>query len=84
MTVHENPFVPGFVLVAFEDVIAEPPSVRTFDHVWSWSHALFVQTVYLRLHLPPSGSANLTGSRDPLCYDQLPSRLAVTLRLHRL
>ncbi|XP_056462441.1 caveolin-2-like [Gadus chalcogrammus] len=27
--------------VAFEDVIAEPASVRSFDRVWVWSHALF-------------------------------------------
>ncbi|KAK9529066.1 hypothetical protein VZT92_013183 [Zoarces viviparus] len=27
--------------VTFEDVIAEPPSVRSFDKVWVWSHALF-------------------------------------------
>ncbi|KAK5613028.1 hypothetical protein CRENBAI_002920 [Crenichthys baileyi] len=27
--------------VTFEDVIAEPPSVRSFDKVWFWSHALF-------------------------------------------
>ncbi|XP_041836943.1 caveolin-2-like [Melanotaenia boesemani] len=27
--------------VMFEDVIAEPPSVRSFDKVWLWSHALF-------------------------------------------
>ncbi|XP_013864471.1 caveolin-2 isoform X2 [Austrofundulus limnaeus] len=27
--------------VLFEDVIAEPPSVRSFDKVWLWSHALF-------------------------------------------
>ncbi|TNN85641.1 Caveolin-2 [Liparis tanakae] len=27
--------------VIFEDVIAEPPSVRSFDNVWLWSHAVF-------------------------------------------
>uniref|UniRef100_A0A8C8FVL1 Caveolin n=1 Tax=Oncorhynchus tshawytscha TaxID=74940 RepID=A0A8C8FVL1_ONCTS len=27
--------------VTFEDVIAQPPSVRSFDNVWLWSHALF-------------------------------------------
>nr|XP_046241222.1 caveolin-2-like [Scatophagus argus] len=27
--------------VTFEDVIAEPSSVRSFDKVWLWSHALF-------------------------------------------
>ncbi|XP_012715727.2 caveolin-2-like [Fundulus heteroclitus] len=27
--------------VMFEDVIAEPHSVRSFDKVWLWSHALF-------------------------------------------
>ncbi|XP_030586161.1 caveolin-2 [Archocentrus centrarchus] len=27
--------------VAFEDVIAEPVSVRSGDRVWIWSHALF-------------------------------------------
>ncbi|KAM6947107.1 caveolin-2-like [Lycodopsis pacificus] len=27
--------------VTFEDVIAEPPSVRSFDKVWLWSHVLF-------------------------------------------
>ncbi|KAL1272549.1 hypothetical protein QQF64_028411 [Cirrhinus molitorella] len=27
--------------VTFEDVIAEPASVRSFDKVWLWSHALF-------------------------------------------
>uniref|UniRef100_A0A3Q0SYN5 Caveolin n=1 Tax=Amphilophus citrinellus TaxID=61819 RepID=A0A3Q0SYN5_AMPCI len=27
--------------IMFEDVIAEPPSVRSFDKVWLWSHALF-------------------------------------------
>ncbi|KAJ3602652.1 hypothetical protein NHX12_030401 [Muraenolepis orangiensis] len=27
--------------VTFEDVIAEPASVRSFDRVWVWSHALF-------------------------------------------
>ncbi|KAL6457879.1 hypothetical protein MHYP_G00331090 [Metynnis hypsauchen] len=27
--------------VSFEDVIAEPASVRSFDKVWLWSHALF-------------------------------------------
>ncbi|XP_076125343.1 caveolin-2-like [Alosa pseudoharengus] len=27
--------------VTFEDVIAEPPSVRSFDKVWLWSNALF-------------------------------------------
>ncbi|XP_064160021.1 caveolin-2-like [Anguilla rostrata] len=27
--------------VTFVDVIAEPPSVRSFDKVWLWSHALF-------------------------------------------
>ncbi|XP_068450908.1 caveolin-2-like [Clinocottus analis] len=27
--------------VSFEDVIAEPPSVRSFDNVWMWSHTLF-------------------------------------------
>ncbi|KAM3621932.1 uncharacterized protein V6R79_017955 [Siganus canaliculatus] len=27
--------------VTFEDVIAEPRSVRSFDKVWLWSHALF-------------------------------------------
>ncbi|XP_041639513.1 caveolin-2-like [Cheilinus undulatus] len=27
--------------VTFEDVIAEPPSVHSFDKVWLWSHALF-------------------------------------------
>ncbi|XP_071190697.1 caveolin-2-like [Salvelinus alpinus] len=27
--------------VTFEDVIAEPPSVRSFDKVWLWSYALF-------------------------------------------
>uniref|UniRef100_A0A3Q1IUL7 Caveolin n=2 Tax=Anabas testudineus TaxID=64144 RepID=A0A3Q1IUL7_ANATE len=27
--------------VTFEDVIAEPPSVRSFDNVWVWSHGLF-------------------------------------------
>ncbi|XP_076003479.1 caveolin-2-like [Genypterus blacodes] len=30
--------------VSFEDVIAEPPSVRSFDKVWLWSHALFEVT----------------------------------------
>ncbi|KAL2091561.1 hypothetical protein ACEWY4_013824 [Coilia grayii] len=30
-----------FPQVNFEDVIAEPPSVRSFDKVWLWSHALF-------------------------------------------
>ncbi|XP_059415349.1 caveolin-2-like [Carassius carassius] len=27
--------------VTFEDVLAEPASVRSFDKVWLWSHALF-------------------------------------------
>ncbi|KAM8756609.1 caveolin-2 [Acanthopagrus schlegelii] len=27
--------------VTFEDVIAEPPPVRSGDRVWIWSHALF-------------------------------------------
>ncbi|XP_016121811.1 caveolin-2-like, partial [Sinocyclocheilus grahami] len=27
--------------VSFEDVIAEPVSVRSGDRVWIWSHALF-------------------------------------------
>uniref|UniRef100_A0A673HV19 Caveolin n=1 Tax=Sinocyclocheilus rhinocerous TaxID=307959 RepID=A0A673HV19_9TELE len=27
--------------VSFEDVLAEPASVRSFDKVWLWSHALF-------------------------------------------
>uniref|UniRef100_A0AAY4CL07 Caveolin n=1 Tax=Denticeps clupeoides TaxID=299321 RepID=A0AAY4CL07_9TELE len=27
--------------VTFDDVIAEPPPVRSFDRVWLWSHALF-------------------------------------------
>lgn len=27
--------------VTFEDVIAEPASVSSFDKVWLWSHALF-------------------------------------------
>ncbi|XP_036425477.1 caveolin-2-like [Colossoma macropomum] len=27
--------------VSFEDVIAEPASVRSLDKVWLWSHALF-------------------------------------------
>lgn len=27
--------------VTFEDVIAEPVSVRSGDRVWIWSHALF-------------------------------------------
>ncbi|XP_023851120.1 caveolin-2 [Salvelinus sp. IW2-2015] len=30
-----------YLKVTFEDVIAEPPSVRSFDKVWLWSHALF-------------------------------------------
>ncbi|KAF7661943.1 hypothetical protein LDENG_00250280 [Lucifuga dentata] len=30
--------------VTFEDVIAEPSSVRSFDKVWLWSHALFEVT----------------------------------------
>uniref|UniRef100_A0A671Q965 Caveolin n=1 Tax=Sinocyclocheilus anshuiensis TaxID=1608454 RepID=A0A671Q965_9TELE len=28
-------------IVTFEDVLAEPASVRSFDKVWLWSHALF-------------------------------------------
>ncbi|XP_051996503.1 caveolin-2-like [Xyrauchen texanus] len=36
--------------VTFEDVIAEPASVRSFDQVWLWSHALFeVQTRLYRV-----------------------------------
>lgn len=27
--------------MTFEDVIAEPPSVRSGDRVWIWSNALF-------------------------------------------
>lgn len=27
--------------VNFEDVIAEPASVRSFDRLWVWSHVLF-------------------------------------------
>ncbi|RXM93941.1 Caveolin-2 [Acipenser ruthenus] len=27
--------------VTFEDVIAEPQSIHSFDRVWLWSHALF-------------------------------------------
>lgn len=27
--------------VSFEDVIAEPVSVRSGDRIWIWSHALF-------------------------------------------
>lgn len=30
-----------FRQVSFEDVIAEPVSVRSGDRVWIWSHALF-------------------------------------------
>ncbi|XP_026774814.2 caveolin-2-like [Pangasianodon hypophthalmus] len=30
-----------FLKVAFEDVIAEPASVHSFDKVWLWSNALF-------------------------------------------
>nr|XP_015202873.1 PREDICTED: caveolin-2-like isoform X2 [Lepisosteus oculatus] len=30
-----------FCKVSFEDVIAEPDTVHSFDKVWIWSHALF-------------------------------------------
>lgn len=30
-----------YLQVTFEDVIAEPVSVRSGDRVWIWSHALF-------------------------------------------
>ena len=36
-----NGALPSCLQVTFEDVIAEPPSVRSFDKVWLWSHALF-------------------------------------------
>uniref|UniRef100_A0A3Q2Q0H6 Caveolin n=1 Tax=Fundulus heteroclitus TaxID=8078 RepID=A0A3Q2Q0H6_FUNHE len=38
---HGNFCVCMCLKVMFEDVIAEPPSVRSFDKVWLWSHALF-------------------------------------------
>ncbi|KAM8756313.1 caveolin-2-like [Acanthopagrus schlegelii] len=52
--------------VTFEDVIAEPPSVRSFDKVWVWSHALFevsrlwcYRLVSLLLAVPVSLAAGL-------------------------
>ncbi|KAM9758329.1 caveolin-2-like [Menidia menidia] len=52
--------------VMFEDVIAEPPTVRSFDKVWLWSHALFevsrlwcYRLISLLLALPVSLAAGL-------------------------
>lgn len=52
--------------VTFEDVIAEPPSVRSFDKVWVWSHALFevsrlwcYRLISLLLAVPVSLAAGL-------------------------
>ncbi|XP_038553919.1 caveolin-2-like [Micropterus salmoides] len=52
--------------VTFEDVIAEPPSVRSFDQVWLWSHALFevsrlwcYRIISLLLAVPVSLAAGL-------------------------
>ncbi|XP_071394267.1 caveolin-2-like [Centroberyx affinis] len=52
--------------VTFEDVIAEPPSVRSFDKVWLWSHALFevsrlwcYRLISLLLAVPVSLAAGL-------------------------
>ncbi|XP_061584484.1 caveolin-2-like [Cololabis saira] len=52
--------------VMFEDVIAEPPSVRSFDKVWLWSNALFevsrlwcYRLVSLLLAVPVSLAAGL-------------------------
>ncbi|XP_056156529.1 caveolin-2-like [Lampris incognitus] len=52
--------------VTFEDVIAEPPSVRSFDKVWIWSHALFkvsrlwcYRLISLLLAVPVSLAAGL-------------------------
>ncbi|KAM4740165.1 caveolin-2-like [Anableps anableps] len=52
--------------VMFEDVIAEPPSVRSFDKVWLWSHALFevsrlwcYRVISLVLAVPVSLTAGL-------------------------
>ncbi|XP_072239257.1 caveolin-2-like [Leuresthes tenuis] len=52
--------------VMFEDVIAEPPSVRSFDKVWLWSHALFevsrlwcYRLISLLLAVPVSLAAGL-------------------------
>uniref|UniRef100_A0A672HUL0 Caveolin n=2 Tax=Salarias fasciatus TaxID=181472 RepID=A0A672HUL0_SALFA len=52
--------------VMFEDVIAEPPSVQSFDKVWLWSHALFevsrlwcYRLISLLLAVPVSLAAGL-------------------------
>ncbi|XP_047439538.1 caveolin-2-like [Mugil cephalus] len=52
--------------VMFEDVIAEPPSVHSFDKVWVWSHALFevsrlwcYRLISLLLAVPVSLTAGL-------------------------
>ncbi|XP_029990848.1 caveolin-2-like [Sphaeramia orbicularis] len=52
--------------VTFEDVIAEPSSVRSFDKVWLWSHALFevsrlwcYRLISLLLAVPVSLAAGL-------------------------
>ncbi|XP_069007156.1 caveolin-2-like [Embiotoca jacksoni] len=52
--------------VQFEDVIAEPPSVRSFDGVWLWSSTLFevsrlwcYRFISLLLALPLSLAAGL-------------------------
>ncbi|XP_026162120.1 caveolin-2-like [Mastacembelus armatus] len=52
--------------VMFEDVIAEPSSVRSFDKVWLWSHALFevsrlwcYRVVSLLLAVPASLAAGV-------------------------
>lgn len=54
------------VEVTFEDVIAEPSSVQSFDKVWLWSHALFevsrlwsYRLISLLLALPVSLAAGL-------------------------
>ncbi|XP_013864470.1 caveolin-2 isoform X1 [Austrofundulus limnaeus] len=66
--------------VLFEDVIAEPPSVRSFDKVWLWSHALFevsrlwcYRFISLLLAVPVSLAAGLlfaTLSCLHIWYDQ--------------
>ncbi|XP_038135757.1 caveolin-2-like [Cyprinodon tularosa] len=52
--------------VMFEDVIGEPPSVRSFDRVWLWSYAVFevsrfwgYRVISLLLAVPVSLAAGL-------------------------
>ncbi|KAM7402064.1 hypothetical protein PAMP_017334 [Pampus punctatissimus] len=61
--------------VMFEDVIAELPSVRSFDGGCGVTSCLRCPDCGATASSPPAGSASLTGNRDSVLCVQLPSYL---------